>query len=76
MTEGHVNDDKIVDVLHIFSDASFVEALFQGCMYDDVASRTVADLVYDVFVKCVLTICPFDFDLNDVSMYAARQELC
>lgn len=61
--ELDVNDDKIRDVLHVFTDALLCQALRSSVVDQDVASDATRNLVVDVVLDPVLMLSPADFDL-------------
>lgn len=58
-----VDNDQVVDVLHVSTYVRFRQSLLNRRVDHDITGRTVADLVSDVTVQTVLTVGPLDFDL-------------
>jgi hypothetical protein len=63
-TELDIDDDKMRDVLHVFTNALLCQAFGGSVVDDDVASDATRDLVVDVVVDSELMLSPADFDLK------------
>lgn len=62
--ELDIDDNKIVNMLHVDSDLGFHETFVGSGADKNVARGSIFDLITDVTVEVKLTICPFDFDLR------------
>ena len=62
--ELDVNDNKIRDVLHVFTDALLCQAFGNSIVDQDVASDPARNLVGDVVLDPELMLSPADFDLT------------
>jgi hypothetical protein len=62
--ELDVNDDKIRDVLHVFTDALLCQAFGNSIVDQDVARDPARNLVGDVVLDPELMLSPADFDLT------------
>ena len=69
VTEGDVDNDEIMDVLHVFPDRWLCEPIGECVVNHEVTRCTVHDLVVDVTVQTVLAIGPLDLDLQKVSAH-------
>jgi hypothetical protein len=63
--KSDVNDDELVDVVHILADSLFGQAFGGGVANQDVASDATCELLVDVAVDTELTICPVDINLEE-----------
>lgn len=61
------NDHEIMDVLHVFTNATFREILGSAIADDNVTRCTTSDLVSDVAGQAKLAVVPSDFDLQMLS---------
>lgn len=66
--EGNVNDDQIVDVLHVGADLRFGQAAVLSRVNQEIASSSTGSLVGDVLIQMILALGPPDFDLTELSM--------
>ena len=64
VAEVDIDDDKVVDMLHVPPDLWFCKTLFDGGTDKNVASGSIFDLGADVSIESKLSIRPFDFDLK------------
>ena len=64
VAELDIDDDEVVDMLHVRPDLRCRETLLDCGTNKNVASSSVCDLGIDVSIESELTIRPFDFDLK------------
>ena len=62
--ELDVDDDKIRDVFHVFTDALLCQAFRSSVVDQDIASDATRNLVVDVVLDPELMFSPADFDLT------------
>lgn len=69
------NDDKIMNVLHIVTNAALRKVL-RGAIADNNVTRcTTSDLIGDVAGKAELAVVPADFDLRVLSALHVRTDV-
>jgi hypothetical protein len=64
-TKPDVNDDKLVDVLHVLTDSLLGQAFRGGVADQNVASDATCELLVDVAIDTELTVCPVDVNLEE-----------
>ena len=64
VTEDDVDDDEVVNVLHVLSNREFTQSFLDGTVNEYVAGRAISHLARNMVVENVLSVCPFDFNLR------------
>lgn len=72
--ELDVDDDEVIDVLHVFANATFAESSSHGVVDHEIACGASSDLVGDVAAVAVLVFSPPDLDLFQTLVHVIHDQ--